>query len=1223
MGCSNVSLLNKYGFRVRRRLTIGAMMLLVAFALVDSAHALDPEKLISQFTHTAWSAKDGIPGPVRAITQTPDGFLWLGTEAGLYRFDGLQFAPWKSNYNEQLPTSSVLALCVARDGGLWIGFGSGAIAELRDGHVRTYTAENGVPGGYILSIVQDTSGAIWAGGPYGLVRLEGARWRRIGAAEGYPAPGAQSLLVDDQGRLWVATDGASFDLSTDPVRVNTILTLAQGAKRFTATGEAVGMVWTMANSPEGAVWIADTTAKIVRPISGAGADKKGIPLDGETLCLLFAGPRTLWIGLIDRGIRQVSDFGSASAPASDRFQASDGLSGGLVQSAFKDREGNLWFGTVGGLDRFSENKVTAYSAKEGLNPDQQLALAATANGSVWALSYTRDSVRQFDEGHFVTWALPSYSASETTRILCLTSKGNDVLVGGNFFLAREAGGDFSFVPVPNIPKGTNVEAAAYDVKGDLWLTLTGWWPALPNTVSRILRLKNGAWTDFSTRANLPKYHSRVIYGDSAGRVWFGFENGEVAVCEDGQFRVYSEKDGLPSGRIFAIASDRAGQLWVGGEGGLSRLQSGRFTTLTAENGLPGNSVSGIVEDEEGSLWLACGLGVFRVGQAELNKALASHTYRMEGFTIGATDGLRGLPRQREPFPTATRAADGRLWFATTGGVAMIDPHRLTKNLFPPPVAIEAVNADDRVFTAPGFRLPPNTRNVEFAFAALSLTDPDRAQFRYKLEGYDKEWQGPVMTRRVRYTNLSPATYRFRVVASNNDGVWNKSGALWDFSLAPAFYQTLWFRAAMLLALASFLAALYKTRLRRIKRHNAELRQEINERKGAESALHASEQVARGQVEALVQSLDILATAPPPEKFIGEMLSTIGRLLNAQSVVLWLFDEGTESFSLRAGAHGADLGAMESSHPFITHPTSWKENEGLHEMIFTGVPQSYENLETNPRISEGIRAYFRANGTKRFLTIPTLVGGRVKGFIGIRHGERAAYRPEEIELAQALAHQAMFAIQLNEFAEQDQRAAVLEERNRMARDIHDNLAQGLTGVIVQLQAAEDATAKGYKKEAQDHLQNARNLARQGLREARRSVRALRPQALEEGTFSEAFESLIKNAAVGTPLQIEFQVAGEIRELPSLAQEHLLHIGQEALTNTLKYAHATRFETRLSFHPKEVRLELQDNGIGFELDRRHNGFGLTGMKERVAQIGGQVTIASARGQGTKVVVVLLDA
>jgi PAS domain S-box-containing protein len=392
-----------------------------------------------------------------------------------------------------------------------------------------------------------------------------------------------------------------------------------------------------------------------------------------------------------------------------------------------------------------------------------------------------------------------------------------------------------------------------------------------------------------------------------------------------------------------------------------------------------------------------------------------------------------------------------------------------------------------------------------------------------------------------------------------------------------------------------------------------------ERKRAENAVRASEQVARGQVEALVQSLDILATAPPPEKFIGQMLSTIGRLLNAQSVIMWLLDETTGSLILRAGAHGANLAAIENKHPFVTDPTAWKENEGLQELFFTGVPLACEDIETDPRMADPLRSYFRSTGTKKFLTIPTLIGDRVNGFIGIRHGDRPPYRPEEIELAQALAHQAMFALQLNEFAEQGRRAAIVEERNRMARDIHDTLAQGLTGVIVQLQAAEDATAKGYKKEAADHLQSARDIARAGLNEARRSVRALRPQALEDASLWEALQTMIKNATAGTDLHAAFQRRGKVRELSPIVQENLLHIGQEALTNTLKYAHATRFETRLSFNATEVRLELHDNGVGFKINGRHDGFGLVGMQERVTHIGGQLNVTSARGKGTTIVVI----
>src|SRR4029450_6853791 len=393
-----------------------------------------------------------------------------------------------------------------------------------------------------------------------------------------------------------------------------------------------------------------------------------------------------------------------------------------------------------------------------------------------------------------------------------------------------------------------------------------------------------------------------------------------------------------------------------------------------------------------------------------------------------------------------------------------------------------------------------------------------------------------------------------------------------------------------------------------------------ERDRAGEALRASEQVARGQVEALTYSLDVLATAPAPDKFLGQMLSTIGRLLGAQSVILWLLDESNDSLVLRAWAEGTNFAKADPEHPFIKNPLSWKEDPGLRELFFSGAPVACEDVEHDPFTSSDLREYLKAGGTKKFLRSPTLVGARVKGFIGIRHGDRPPYRPEEIELAQALAHQAMLAIQLNEFAEQSRQAAVLDERNRLARDIHDTLAQGFTGVIVQLEALEDAIACCRRKEANEHLRRAGELARQSLNEARRSVHALRPQALQRGNFWEALKGIVKNTTAGTGLHTTFSLRGKLRNLPQYWQENLLHIGQEALTNSLKYAHPRNFETQLIFNTKELRLELRDDGDGFKVKARHDGFGLAGMRERVEQMGGHLTISSTRGKGTKIAVTL---
>src|SRR5437016_7103608 len=320
------------------------------------------------------------------------------------------------------------------------------------------------------------------------------------------------------------------------------------------------------------------------------------------------------------------------------------------------------------------------------------------------------------------------------------------------------------------------------------------------------------------------------------------------------------------------------------------------------------------------------------------------------------------------------------------------------------------------------------------------------------------------------------------------------------------------------------------------------------------------------------------------------------------------------------ADGRKLAVPDPEHPFMKDPMSWKQNPVIQELLFTAGPVVCEDIETDPRVNGAWREYLKRKGTKRCLAVPILVGGQVRGFVGIRHSDRAAYRPEEIELTQALAHQVMLAIQLNEFAEQGRRAAVFEERNRMARDIHDTLAQGFTGVIVQLEAAEDAIACGCRKEADNHLHRAGELARQSLSEARRSVHALRPRALEEHNLWEALKSVIKNTTVGTALHTTFEAQGRLPELPQPWQENLLHIGQEALTNTLKYAHARNFKTRLTYKAKELRLELRDDGEGFKAKDRHDGVGLRGMRERVEQMGGELEITSSRDKGTKITVLL---
>jgi ligand-binding sensor domain-containing protein len=811
-------------------LRICVMPAALACALGLPVRALDPNKTISQFTHTSWSAKDGIPGPVQAIAQTADGYMWLGTRAGLYRFDGLHFISWEaSRGGDPLPQSSIMSLFTARDGSLWMGFGAGVVARLRDGALKTYSAADGSLR-TIRSFAEDGSGIIWAGGENGLNRFENGGWHRVGAEFGYRAAGAQQLVVDRRGTLWVATTGTDFGLSRDGVSVNTILTLAPNGKQFQATGQPVAYISQLAEAPDGQIWMFQFGDQAVRPVLGRAEPNVSRAVRGEPIRGVFDGESSLWIGLYRGGIRRAPDFKHLEHDSFDRFESADGLSSDGVRTAFQDREGNLWFGTNRGLDRFRENKTTPFSTKEGLAQNPLLDLTSTPDGTVWVITFAGNLVQHFVGGRFVSQRLPPYSGSGS-GILSLYSDKDRVWLGGSFGLAEGIGGKFSLVRVPGKPEKAGVENIGSDSSGNLWITV------FEGDKSGVRRLRNGAWTDFPNSPELPNYRCGALFGDAAGRVWLGFD-GEVAVYENDRFHRYSTADGLLHGRIRSITGDRRGRVWVGSEGGLSCFDGRRFATLTKENGLPGASVSGIVEDDDGFFWIAGALGIIRASPQDVEKALKSSTYRMQTLFLDTTDGLPGLPNPAS-FPAAIKTTDGRLWFATTDGIAVVDPRRLPMNAVPPTIVIQTLTADNRSFAiSPDLHFRAKVRNVEIGFAALSLSIPERVLFRYKLEGYDSDWHGPAGTRLATYTNLPPRRYRFRVTACNNDGVWNQEGATLDFDIAPMFYQTNWF---LLLcgAIASSLAwIVYRWRMRLvIARLDLRYAERLSERERIARELH--------------------------------------------------------------------------------------------------------------------------------------------------------------------------------------------------------------------------------------------------------------------------------------------------------------------------------------------------------------------------------------------------
>jgi signal transduction histidine kinase len=392
-----------------------------------------------------------------------------------------------------------------------------------------------------------------------------------------------------------------------------------------------------------------------------------------------------------------------------------------------------------------------------------------------------------------------------------------------------------------------------------------------------------------------------------------------------------------------------------------------------------------------------------------------------------------------------------------------------------------------------------------------------------------------------------------------------------------------------------------------------------ERKKSEEALRASELVARGQVNALTRALDALATESDPDRLVGHILRTITEQFGAHSSSVWRRDEPSGMIGFEfAFEDGRVVTKADSKFAGMDLRLPMEDFWPWPEVFRTGKSSVIDDIRTVPPFP--LRDRLLPMRIVTVLMVPMSIVGRLEGAIGLRFTQKRVFRTEEVELAQALANQAMLAMQLNHLYAQSRESAVIAERNRLARDIHDTLAQGFTGVIVQLEAAADATSKGLAKESSDHLDRAAELARESLREARRSVRALRPQALEKNHLCEALDSLMKKMTAGTNLRAEFKLGGQPRPLPRDWDENLLHIGQEVLTNVLRHAQASHFTAQLSFTPDEVRLELRDNGTGFDPGSRHDGFGLLGMRERVEGMGGHLTIQSANGAGTAILILL---
>jgi signal transduction histidine kinase/ligand-binding sensor domain-containing protein len=788
---------------VERRATIAAAVLL---ACCTCASALNPSLDINQYAHNAWTIRDGFfKSVIYSITQTPDGYLWLGTEFGLLRFDGVRSVPWQPPAGEHLPSTYIRSVLAGRDGRLWIGTTQGLVSW-KDGKLTHYAE---LAGQNVHALLEDREGVVWAGGslPTGkLCAIRGGSAQCYGQ-DGRLGRGFFFLHEDSGGNLWAAGPVGLLRWKPDPPKLypmpDTPLEL---------------------ESDNGALLI--STRKGIRRLVDGKADAYQVPGSvGKYTPVRLLRDRDggLWIGTTDRGLLHVH------AGRTDVFGRSDGLSDDYIQRLFEDREGNIWVATVDGLDRFRDFAIPPISVKQGLSDASVVSVLAARDGSIWF--GTRDGLNKWNDGKITIYrkrssGLPddnvdSLSQDNRGRIWVSTHRGVAYLENGRF------------ISVAAVPGGV-VESIAGDSEGNLWIA---------HQNQGLFRLIGGSVVDRIPWAKMGRkdFASALISDPLHGGLWIGFYRGGVAYFKDGQVRAsYSSADGLGEGRLTGLELDGEGALWAATAGGLSRVKNGRVATLTIKNGLPCDTVHWAAEDDSHSFWLYTACGLVRIARSELDAWAADPKRIIQSTTFDSSDGarLRAIAVS-EYTPRVAKASDGKLWFLPFDGVNIIDPRHIPFNKLPPPVHIEEITADRKTYeTSSDLRLPALIRDLEIDYTALSLVAPEKIRFRVKLEGYDHDWKDMGNDRRAFYTNLAPRNYRFRVMASNNSGVWNEAGDAFDFSIKPAYYQTTWFQASCATAFLGLLWALYRYRLHQIAQEfNARLEERVNERTRIARELH--------------------------------------------------------------------------------------------------------------------------------------------------------------------------------------------------------------------------------------------------------------------------------------------------------------------------------------------------------------------------------------------------
>lgn len=808
---------------------------LISLILIALCAALS---VAAQYRFDAWSIDDGLPqNSVRAITQTRDGYLWIATLDGLARFDGVRFTVFNKSTNKELITTRFSSMFQAADGALWLGTESNGVIRFYNNKFENYTVRDGLPGDQLTDIYAESDGRI------AVSTLEGTAYWRDGKflPETDRTANQQRLIYyNPQSRTrWTIDIPNRLTREKDAGRETFKLPFSTA---YLSQSEVF-------EDRSGALWISQSYG-LWRFFDGEFKFYyKEQGFFGAVNCFYEDREGTLWIGTAEKGVYRFRDG------VFFELTVRDGLSSNAVNHIFQDREGTIWIGTDNrGLNRLQKQLISTFSTREGLSGVNAYPILADSRGRVWIgvqdgnLNVIENgAIRQFD-----AWGIRTMTeANDGTIWIC----GQDRIYLYRGERLEELGED-----APPQLTSNFVHAVQTDRAGAMWFS----------TTVGLFRLRDGEWTHFNKANGFPTDETRFVHEAANGDFYVGTYDGLILIPFSARqtpdadesrlkagLKTFTVADGLSSNYLRSIHEDADGALWLGTyDGGLSRFKDGKFVNYTTGDGLFSDGVFAILPDDRGNFWMSSNQGIHRVSKQELNDFADGRIKKVNGVGYGKRDGMLNAECNGGRQPAGAKTSDGRLWFATQDGAAIVDPRLLVYNELPPPVVIETALADrEKIDFRDEIRLAPGQRNLEIQFTALSFIRSAQMRFRYKIEGLNDDWIDAGTRRDAYFSYLPAGEYTFRVTAANADGVWNEQGAAIRLVVVPSFYQTRWFITLAALAVSLMIYAIFRTRLNRLQREKA-LAQDFS-RRLIESQERERSRIAAELHDGLSQSLVII------------------------------------------------------------------------------------------------------------------------------------------------------------------------------------------------------------------------------------------------------------------------------------------------------------------------------------------------------------------------------